>query len=105
MRAAPMRARIPSERTRLKQEAGSEDFEGLRKLPREALFTGIKNRIFQGLARWVPGPFTLRSRLHRWRGVKIGSQVHIACDVVIETAYPQWVSIGSNVQIGMRTLI
>jgi acetyltransferase-like isoleucine patch superfamily enzyme len=37
--------------------------------------------------------------------VKIGERVHIAFDVMIETAYPQWVSIGNNVQLGVRCLI
>jgi acetyltransferase-like isoleucine patch superfamily enzyme len=39
------------------------------------------------------------------RGVHIGQGVHIGSDVTIETAYPQWVWIGNNVQLGIRTLI
>jgi acetyltransferase-like isoleucine patch superfamily enzyme len=71
----------------------------------EPLFSGIKNRILEALARFAPGASTLRVRLHRWRGVKIGTGVHIGSDVLIETAFPQWVSIGSEVQIGIRTTI
>lgn len=35
----------------------------------------------------------------------MGKRVHIAPDVIIETAYPQWVSIGNNVQLGTRCMI
>src|SRR5262249_26627107 len=74
-------------------------------LPSEPILSGLRNRILQVLARFMPGPFTLRVRLHRWRGVKIGTGVHIASEVLIETAYPHWVSVGNNVQIGVRTTI
>jgi acetyltransferase-like isoleucine patch superfamily enzyme len=37
--------------------------------------------------------------------VKIGRNVHIGFDVLIETAYPQWVWIGENVQLGIRCSI
>jgi acetyltransferase-like isoleucine patch superfamily enzyme len=73
-------------------------------LPEPSL-RGLKNRILQELAQWVPGAFTLRVLLHRWRGVTIGQNVHIAYDVVIETAYPHWVFIGNNVQLGVRCMI
>jgi acetyltransferase-like isoleucine patch superfamily enzyme len=31
--------------------------------------------------------------------------VRIATDVILETAHPEWISIGSDVQIGVRTTI
>jgi acetyltransferase-like isoleucine patch superfamily enzyme len=37
--------------------------------------------------------------------VKIGSGVHIGREVLLETAYPEWISIGRDVQIGIRTMI
>ncbi|SRR6266481_5651910 len=83
----------------------SQTKDNLRELPPEPFFSGWKNRLLQGLARWVPGAFTLRVQLHRWRGVKIGQKVHVAYDVVIETAYPHWISIGNNVQLGVRCTI
>jgi acetyltransferase-like isoleucine patch superfamily enzyme len=43
--------------------------------------------------------------MHRWRGVRIGTGVQLGADVILETAYPQWISIGSNVQIGVRAMI
>lgn len=79
--------------------------EDVRYLPKESLLMALKNRVLQGLARALPGAFTLRVRLHRWRGVKIGRRVHIASDVMIETAYPQWVAIGDRVQLGIRSTI
>lgn len=76
-----------------------------RQMPTEGFFRGLKNRLLQELGRTLPGGFTTRVRIHRWRGVKIGERVHIGPDVLIETAFPEWVSIGSNVQIGTRCLI
>ena len=52
----------------------------------ERLLPGIKNRLLQMVARSVPGATTLRVRLHRWRGVKIGRGVWIGYDAVIETS-------------------
>ena len=79
--------------------------DSLRRLPAESFFAGLKNRILQSLARSAPGAFTLRVYLHRWRGVKIGAGVDIGFDVLIETAYPQWVSIGNNAHLGIRSTI
>ena len=35
----------------------------------------------------------------------MGIGVHIGLDVILETAYPQWIEIGNGVQIGIRTII
>ena len=72
---------------------------------REPLLKGIKNRLLQLIALFAPGQATLRATLHRWRGVRMGKPVYIGTDVLIETAYPEWVKIGNNVVIGMRTTI
>jgi acetyltransferase-like isoleucine patch superfamily enzyme len=77
----------------------------VRALPKESLLAALRNRVLQGLARSLPGSFTLRVQLHRWRGVKIGKRVHISPDVILETAYPQWISIGDHVQIGIRVTV
>jgi acetyltransferase-like isoleucine patch superfamily enzyme len=74
-------------------------------MPREKFIMGLKNRILQTLAQSAPGGFTTRVWFHRWRGVRIGEGVHIGPGVVIETAFPQWISIGNNVQIGTHCLI
>jgi acetyltransferase-like isoleucine patch superfamily enzyme len=82
-----------------------ESKSDLCQLPKEPIHTAVINRVLQSLARSLPGAFTWRVRAHRMRGVKLGNNVHIASDVTIETAYPQWVSIGDNVQLGVRCLI
>ncbi len=75
------------------------------RFPPESRLRGVKNRLLQVLALYAPGQATLRVRLHRWRGVKMGTPVYIGTDVLIETAYPEWVQLGNNVAIGMRTTI
>ena len=77
----------------------------LSEFPSEPLVAGVRNRVLQALAGFVPGNTSLRPLLHRWRGVRMGRGVRIGSSVVIETAFPRWVSIGSGVQIGLRTMI
>jgi acetyltransferase-like isoleucine patch superfamily enzyme/acyl carrier protein len=72
---------------------------------RDLFWKGLKNRIFQLLALYIPGYTTSRVWLHRLRGVAIGKNVSIGLSAIIETAYPELVSIGNNVTIGMRTII
>lgn len=69
------------------------------------VFRDLKNRVLQLVARLAPGATTLRVRCHRWRGVKIGQDVFIGSDVMIETSYPHLVSIGNDISIGLRTTI
>jgi len=84
---------------------GPRSKETSRMLPPEQLLSGILNRILAWVALYSPGVRSLRIWLHRWRGVKIGSEVQIGHDVILETAYPQWISIGNGVQIGIRTTV
>ena len=71
----------------------------------ENFFGGITNRVLQLIARIAPGALTWRPRLHRWRGVKIGKNVWIGYDAIIETSYPYLVTIKDGATIGMRALI
>ena len=71
----------------------------------ENLISGIKNRFLQRLAMSAPGGTGFRIGLHRLRGVQIGAGVWIGQEVLIETAYPELVSIGNKVVIGIRTTI
>ena len=71
----------------------------------ESIFSGLKNRICQHLARILPGATSLRVTLHRWRGVKIGKNAWIGYDVVLDTGFPQLITIGDNVTISMRATI
>jgi acyl-CoA synthetase (AMP-forming)/AMP-acid ligase II/acetyltransferase-like isoleucine patch superfamily enzyme/acyl carrier protein len=80
--------------------------EGVRPRPlRDSLLGGMKNRVLQWIALYVPGYRTTRVWLHRLRGVSIGNNVSIGLSALIETAYPRLVVIGNNVSIGMRTVI
>ncbi|HEY3861188.1 MAG TPA: amino acid adenylation domain-containing protein [Verrucomicrobiae bacterium] len=69
----------------------------------EGLVQGVINRIFQLVARLAPA--ATRTTLHRWRGVRLGEDVLIGYDTIIETSYPWLVSIGSHSAIGMRVTI
>jgi acetyltransferase-like isoleucine patch superfamily enzyme len=71
----------------------------------ERLFSATKNRLLQFVARNAPGALSLRPRFHRWRGVKMGRNVWIGYDAIIETSYPFLVTIKDNATIGIRTLI
>ena len=71
----------------------------------DSLLSGIKNRLFQLIALYIPGNTSSRVWLHRRRGVSIGKNVSIGTSALIETAYPRLVSIGDNVTIGMRAVI
>jgi acetyltransferase-like isoleucine patch superfamily enzyme len=73
--------------------------------PSQSFLSGVKNRVLSFLVRFAPGQATLRVRLHRWRGVQIGTGVHIGADVLLETEFPQLISIGNDVLIGIRTTI
>jgi heptaprenylglycerol acetyltransferase len=72
---------------------------------RDPALRGIKNRLFQVIALYAPGAMTTRVRLHRARGVHIGTGVFIGTAALIETSRPELVSIGSNVAIGIRSVI
>ena len=72
---------------------------------KDSLLVGLKNRILQILALYIPGYTTTRVWLHRMRGVSIGKNVSIGMSALIETAYPKLVFIGNNVTIGTRAII
>jgi len=71
----------------------------------ENLLSGTKNRLLQQLAMSVPGGAGLRVALHRLRGVRIGKDVWIGYQALIETGYPSLVSIGDRAIIGIRSTI
>jgi acetyltransferase-like isoleucine patch superfamily enzyme len=66
---------------------------------------GLKNRFLHLLAHYMPGARSVRVNLHRWRGVKLGRNVWIGYDVVLETAYPELISIGDNSIISVRAML
>jgi acetyltransferase-like isoleucine patch superfamily enzyme len=72
---------------------------------KENSIRGIMNRLLQILARLAPGGPTIRVRLHRWRGVNIGKDVWIGYDAIIETGFPELVTIGDGASIGIGVII
>ena len=66
---------------------------------------GTLNRLLQLAARLAPGATTWRVRLHRWRGVNIGKDVWIGYDAIIETSYPNLVTLKDRASIGIRAVI
>src|SRR6516164_2074827 len=66
---------------------------------------GIKNRLFQHLARFGPGSMTLRVHLHRARGVRIGQGAWIGYDVILDTSSPSLITIGDRATISVRACV
>jgi acetyltransferase-like isoleucine patch superfamily enzyme len=57
------------------------------------------------LASVCPGGSSVRPRLQRWRGVKIGRNVWLGLYVYLDELHPGDLSIGDNCTIGIRTTI
>ncbi len=57
----------------------------------------LLGQILQDLAFVLPWPF--RSSLHRARGAKIGKDVYIGSLVVLDDAYPEYITIEDHVQV------
>lgn len=72
---------------------------------RDRMLPGVRNRALQLIALISPGAESVRPLLHRLRGVEIGEDTFIGMSTIIETSYPQLVSIGKRVDVGMRVTI
>jgi serine acetyltransferase len=72
---------------------------------KESRLRGLLNRIYQQLARAVPGASTLRVALHRRRGVKIGRNVWIGYDVVLDTSRPYAITLGDDCVLSLRVTL
>ena len=57
------------------------------------------------LALVCPGGANVRPSLHRWRGVRVGTNVWIGLYVYLDELHPEALSIGNNCTIGIRTTI
>lgn len=71
----------------------------------ENFFRGIRSRLFQHLARILPGARTTRIRLHRARGVHIGKDVWIGYDVILDTSRPHLITIEDRASLSMRVTV
>ncbi len=65
----------------------------------------VLNRFLNFFAFRLPGGFTIRPTLQRWRGVHIGKNVWLSQLIYIDDNHPEAISIGENVAIGLRTTI
>jgi len=72
---------------------------------KEKLWSGIRNRVCQHLARILPGARSLRISLHRWRGVNIGKGVWIGYDVILDTSRPHLITIEDGASLSMRVMV
>jgi serine acetyltransferase len=72
---------------------------------KENLWSGIRNRVCQHLARILPGARSLRVSLHRWRGVHIGKGVWLGYDVILDTSRPHLVTIEDGAALSMRVMV
>jgi acetyltransferase-like isoleucine patch superfamily enzyme len=72
---------------------------------KENLLQGIRNRLFQHLARILPGARSLRVALHRARGVHIGEGVWIGYDVILDTSRPHLITIEDRASLSMRVTV
>jgi len=66
---------------------------------------GAFNRFLQVLALYAPGGRSVKPFLHRLRGVRMGKDVWVGTDCLLETMRPDLLSIGNNVVIGIRCVM
>jgi acetyltransferase-like isoleucine patch superfamily enzyme len=66
---------------------------------------GLLNRILQIFTVVLPISKNMRASLHRARGVKIGKNVWISYNVVLETGFPQLITIEDDVFVGVGVII
>lgn len=64
----------------------------------------IRRIIFDCLARHVPFP-GLAVKFHRMNGVLIGNHVYVGPRVLFDLMYPELISVGDNISIGMGTMV
>jgi hypothetical protein len=72
---------------------------------RENPLRALINRVLQLCTMFLPGGQSLRVLLNRARGVKIGKDVFISFNVVLETAYPQLITIDDDAFIGIGSIV
>jgi len=70
-----------------------------------SLLKGIFGRYLQFLAMYIPMTPSFRVRLQRARGVKIGKNVFIGMDVLIDPAFPELIEIMDYASIAGRNVL
>ncbi|MBI5589814.1 MAG: acyltransferase [Deltaproteobacteria bacterium] len=69
------------------------------------ILRNILSRFIHKIAFVIPGGFSVRPSLHRFRGAFIGKNVWISQYVYIDELHPEGVTIHDNCTIGIRTSI
>src|SRR6516225_4191278 len=72
---------------------------------KEGPLRGFSNRLLQHLARILPGASSLRVMLHRWRGVRVGKNVWIGYDVILDTSRPFLITLDDGCIVSMRVTV
>jgi serine acetyltransferase len=72
---------------------------------KESFLRGVVNRVLQQLARAVPGAGSLRVSMHRARGVRIGENVWIGYDVVLDTSRPFAIKLEDGCVLSLRVTV
>jgi acetyltransferase-like isoleucine patch superfamily enzyme len=65
----------------------------------------VLSTILNRLAFHCPGGRSVRPRLQRWRGVRVGNNVWMGLHVYIDDVHPAALSVGDNTTIGIGTTI
>jgi acetyltransferase-like isoleucine patch superfamily enzyme len=71
----------------------------------KSLMKGIFGRILQFFAMYIPVTPSLRVKLQRMRGVKIGNNVFIGIEVLIDPAFPELVVLRDDVSLAGRNIL
>ena len=66
---------------------------------------GVIKRTFQVFSMFLPGGQGLRVWLHRARGVRIGTDVWISYNVLLETSYPELITIDDHAFVGIGVIV
>ena len=101
----------PRDRTESGRRAGSQApraGQGAPARPRAVqrpAFGRAQESPLAGACALCAGARSIRVRLHRMRGVRIGKDVFIGLGVLLESGHPRMVSIGNHVTISVRSVI
>jgi acetyltransferase-like isoleucine patch superfamily enzyme len=71
----------------------------------KSLIKGIFGRVLQFFAMYIPMTPSLRVKLQKMKGVKIGNNVFIGVEVLIDPAFPELIVIEDDVSLAGRNIL
>jgi acetyltransferase-like isoleucine patch superfamily enzyme len=71
----------------------------------KSLIKGIFGRVLQFFAMYIPMTPSFRVKLQRMRGVRIGNNVFIGTEVLIDPAFPELVVLRDDVSLAGRNIL